>query len=165
MHRSPKVKWLVAGVVLILLLPVFAVTASLLSYFLPKQYSSAVTLEVTASRQAGLLLAFEREAPSFDGAARLHKVKGTDFYEIAVTNPDPQLAAEQANALADSLQAAVSSGESESGVRLRQRAEPQLLPSRPNVQMIMAVGYGGGTLAAVLGGLCVARAYRGRTGE
>jgi capsular polysaccharide biosynthesis protein len=173
MSKAAKSKLAIAGVALILCLPVFAVAAGLYCYFAPREYYARTTIEYSRPNIDDLRQAFSAAVLPFRQSADLQNVRNTSLYEIGVYHLDPQEAANRANTIALTLQqtlgaddwlhvagaesdpdvAAIESRMRGRAVKIWERAERPAAPSRPNVFVVMLLGVASGIFVAVIGGV------------
>ena len=182
MNRATESKLVVAGVALILCLPVFAAVAGLYCYFTPRQYYAETTIEFRRSSPDDLRKAFHTAVLPFQQSAEFREVRNTALYEIGVYDLDPQQAANRANTTAATLQqqlgsedqlrvtgpepdprpAAIESQMRGPVIKIWERAEPPVNPSRPNVPAVMLLGLAPGLLLAGVGGVLLLIAFLSR---
>ncbi len=189
MNTSTKRNFIMSGGALLLCLPLGLVIAGLYCYFIPREYSAKATLELSDStksydphRADVLRQAMDAVPPPLRSATELLEVRNTGLFEIRSVDPVPQAAADRANNLAITLQqklraedparvpaagsdpeaatlAAIETQMHRPTIRIWERAEPPLIPARPNVPAVMFLALAVGLLPAGIGGTLLLVAF------
>ena len=104
--RNKRRKLIRLGIALLLCLPLCVLALSALAYWFPRQYAARVMLEVTPRTSTPADIArIQKQAMELGGkSVGWSSHKGTGLFDLTIYDPNPQQAAERANALALSVQ-------------------------------------------------------------
>lgn len=153
-------KSILTGIALILCLPVLILAGSLYCYLAPKSYQSAAMVGTEASESDVALkgnsemnavdTAFRKVASQEGVPAQIQNVKNTSLHQITVTDAQPQIAANRANAITVKLIEELKRS-SPTKMKVWAKAEPATAPSGPNIVSVTLLAGGLGALLALVG--------------
>ena len=156
LHR----KIILIGIALILCLPVLILAGSIYCYLMPKSYQSAAVVG-TETPESDVVLrgagemnavetAFRKVALQEGPSAQIQHIRNTLLHQIIVTDHNPKVAADRANALATKLMEEFKRT-SPSKIKMWARAEPATAPGAPNIIAVQVLACGIGAILALVG--------------